>query len=46
VIETIKGQCSWEQEGAAIVRSEDAQCYELLVSDSLWMVFMTFLSIG
>lgn len=46
VMETIKGECSWEQDAADIVRSEDAVCYELYISDSLWIVFMTFLSIG
>ncbi|KAJ8569522.1 hypothetical protein ON010_g5738 [Phytophthora cinnamomi] len=46
VMETIKGDCWWENEGAEVVRSEDAICYELYASDSLWMVFMTFLSIG
>ncbi|KAL4124999.1 hypothetical protein PRIC2_008590 [Phytophthora ramorum] len=46
VTETIKGDCWWEQEDASVARSEDAICYELFISDSLWMVFMTFLSIG
>ncbi|ETP41549.1 hypothetical protein F442_11361 [Phytophthora nicotianae P10297] len=45
-METINGQCSWMQDTSEIVRSEDAICYELYISDSLWMVFMTFLSIG
>ncbi|KAG2933766.1 hypothetical protein PC110_g16720 [Phytophthora cactorum] len=46
VMETINGQCSWEKDVGEIVRSEDAICDDLYISDSLWMVFMTFLSIG
>ncbi|KAG7393765.1 potassium intermediate small conductance calcium-activated channel, sub N, member [Phytophthora pseudosyringae] len=46
VMETIKGHCSWEHVEVEVVRSEDAICYELYISDSLWMIFMTFLSIG
>lgn len=46
VMETIKGECWWQSDDAEVVRSEDAICYELYSSDSLWMVFMTFLSIG
>ncbi|OWZ24547.1 Voltage-gated Ion Channel [Phytophthora megakarya] len=46
VMETINGQCSWEDGNTESVRSEDAICYELYISDAVWMVFMTFLSIG
>ncbi|KAE9048909.1 hypothetical protein PR002_g195 [Phytophthora rubi] len=46
VTETIKGECWWENDDAETERSEDAICYELHLSDSLWLVFMTFLSIG
>ncbi|KAL3673208.1 hypothetical protein V7S43_000931 [Phytophthora oleae] len=46
VMETIKGHCWWENDDAEIVKSEDAICYELEIADSLWMIFMAFLSIG
>ncbi|KAF4035164.1 Ion channel [Phytophthora infestans] len=44
--ETITGQCSWRQDAGETVKSEDAICNELYISDSFWMIFMTFLSIG
>ncbi|KAG1700223.1 hypothetical protein DVH05_012030 [Phytophthora capsici] len=46
VMETIKGYCWWDHDDVEVVKSEDAICYELEFADSLWMIFMTVISIG
>ncbi|RLN91051.1 hypothetical protein BBJ28_00004364 [Nothophytophthora sp. Chile5] len=52
VLETIKGECSWKLDSnsnsnsSAYVRSEDAICDELSLSDAFWTIYTTFISIG
>ncbi|RLN21076.1 hypothetical protein BBJ28_00010561 [Nothophytophthora sp. Chile5] len=45
VLETIKGECSWKLDSnssSAYVRSEDAICDELLLSDAFWTIYTTY----